>query len=432
MTLYSTEAQQFGLAKETVRATAESAPTKWYPTKGLAELNYALKHLNDDALRGIAAMYPPIAGRKEGSGKVAMYLDAQSAPEFFYSLLGGVSSAEETVITIDNSNKYLDFDIGGSELHATITTGSYAIGTSSATASTLCKAIKDALFAADATGTYTVTYSRSTKLFTIARSTGTLNLKWNTGTNTASSIAATIGFSTAANSTGSTSYTGTSTVNYAFKHTLTRAATIQKPSYTFFVDRGMGVLKYNLGTVRKIALKSGVDNLIEMDTDLLFKTEASGSIGSPSYPTQRYLGFQAVDFKIAGSSNTDVKDWSINIDNKAKGLPVLNASQDISDIVAPDRLTIDGGFTIYFENTTERDKFIANTSVALRMLCAGDVINGSSKWTVDINIYNARYKAFPYGEDQGLLAAKTTFEGFYSSSDSKEIQVDITNADVSY
>jgi hypothetical protein len=93
---------------------------------------------------------------------------------------------------------------------------------------------------------------------------------------------------------------------------------------------------------------------------------------------------------------------------------------------------IDGGFTIYFQNTTERDKFIANTSVALRMLAVGATIASTYKYTTDINIYAAKYKAFPYGENQGLLAAKATFEGYYSASDSKAIDVALTNTDTAY
>ncbi len=313
MTLYAIEAQRFGIAKESVRGTAESAPSKWHPTRGPVDISYFLQHLDDNALRGIQAEFPPVAGAKGGEAKIPLYLDPQMSAEYFYSLLGSVSSAQQ----------------GGTA---------------------------------------------------------------------------------------------------AYKHSITKSG-IQPIAYTFFVDRSQAVLKYNLGCVKSIALKGGVNQLVEMDVEGIFKTEAAGSIGSPSFPTQRYVGFNAIDFKIAGTSNTDVKEWSVKIDNTAYGHRTLNLSQDIQDVIAPGKLKIEGGFTIYFTGTTERDKFLANTASAIRILMEGATIASSFKYTVDINLYACHYKAFPYTDENGLLAAKVTFEGKYSSSDSKAILVDITNTD---
>lgn len=430
-TLFGVAAQVFGLKKEAVRGTAETTPTKWYPTRGRAELTYALKHLMDDGIRGTYSKFPPIAGIKSGDGKIPLYFDPQILPEFFQSLLGTVSSAEDSEITIGASNCKIDFNIGAGELNASVALASYPIGLTQADAGSLCKAVYDAIHAAEAVGTYTVTYSRTTKQFTIARSAGTFQIKFLTGTNNANSIDTTLGF-THTDKTGALTYTGANTVQYAFTHTITPSANIQKPSFTFFLDRAIGVSKYNLGVVKKLSLKAGVDNLIDCEADILFQSEAVGSIGGTAFPTQRFQSFQNVDFKIAGVSNTDVKDWEVHLDNTAIAHRALTGSQDIRDILAPGKLAITGGFTIYFEDTVERAKFLANTAVALRILCTGASIIGSSSWKVDQNIYEAHYTAFPYGDDQGLLAAKATFEGFYSTPDSKDYQVAITNQDVSY
>lgn len=317
MTLYAIEAQRFGLAKESTRGTAESAPSKWYPTRGIPEFNFGLQHLEDTGIRGILAKYPPVAGIKVGEGKIPLFFDPQILGEFFYSLLGSKTAAQQ----------------GGTA---------------------------------------------------------------------------------------------------AYLHTFTQQTGLQPPAYTFFQDRSLGVLKYNRGCVKAISMKGGVDNLVETDVEILFENEASGSIGSPSFPTQRYQSFQNVDFKIAGTSNTDVKEWDLKIDNSARAHRVLAGSQVLNDIIAPEKISITGGFTIYFQNTTERDKFIANTASAIRILSIGATIASTYKYTIDINIYAAHYKAFPYGEDDGLLAAKAQYEGHYSTSDSKAIQVELTNTDTSY
>lgn len=318
MALYSIQQQQFGLAKESVRGTAETAPAKWYPVLGIPEFSYELQHLEDEGIRGVAEKLVPVAGIKVGTFKVKLALDPQSIGEFLYGLLGSVASAQQ----------------GGTA---------------------------------------------------------------------------------------------------AYQHTFTRSTAIAKQSYTFFVDRGLGVLKYNLGVIKKITFTGGVDNLITADIEGFFKSEASGGIGSPSYPTQRYLSFQNVDYKVAGSSNTDVKEWTLSIDNGMAPHRTLTGSQDAGEFYARGRLMIEGGFTIYFQNTTERDKFLGNTSVALRILATGGIIGATIySYLVDLYVYAAKYKAFPYGEDMELLAAKTTFEGYYSSGDSKATQAIIMNTDTAY
>jgi hypothetical protein len=87
---------------------------------------------------------------------------------------------------------------------------------------------------------------------------------------------------------------------------------------------------------------------------------------------------------------------------------------------------------VFFQNATERAKFLANTTNTLQFLMEHDVIEDTYKYTVDINVYKAQYTAYAYGDEDGLLAAKVEFKGVYSSGDSKTVQVDITNTDASY
>ena len=253
MALFSIEQQRFGLKKESNRGVAESAPDKWYPTRGKPELNYSLELLEDEGIRGSFSPYPPSAGLKVGEGTIPLYGDAQMLGEALLSLMGSVASAQQ-----------------------------------------------------DAT--------------------------------------------------------------IAYEHMFTLGTSIQKPSYTLFLDRNLEVLKYNLAVCQKMDFKSAVDGLIEVDTTWLFKSEASGSIGTPAYPTQQYLGFQHVDFKISSSSNTNVKDWNMTLNNQAEVLRTLSKSQDAEDIVTPMKFQAEGGFTIYFVNVTERDKFLANTLIDIQIL----------------------------------------------------------------
>lgn len=102
---------------------------------------------------------------------------------------------------ITSSNRKINFKEsgGGSELTATLTTGSY-------TATELAAEIKTALEAAGAE-TYTVSYSTSTGKWTIATGGSYLSLLWSTGTDTANALHSAIGFAVS-DYTGSTTYTG--------------------------------------------------------------------------------------------------------------------------------------------------------------------------------------------------------------------------------
>ena len=106
--------------------------------------------------------------------------------------------------TVAVGNKYINFAEGAGELTAVLDESVYSSWD-------LCTAIKTELEDAGAL-TYTVTYDRATRKFTIAAS-GGFSLLWNTGTNKAVDISALCGYSDAADDTGAATYTADNAVN---------------------------------------------------------------------------------------------------------------------------------------------------------------------------------------------------------------------------
>lgn len=421
MALHAKQALQFGLAREATRGTAEAAPAKWYPVLPDPEIKFGPALLEDEALRGVRANYAPVAGRKIGTGKINLILDAQSIGEFMYSLMGAVTSTEQSVITIGATNNKIDFNIGAGELTGTIASASYPIGTAHTQAGTLCKAIYDAIVAAEAVGTYTVSYSRTTRLFTITRSAGTFQILWNTGTNggagTGNTIGTTIGYSEAADDTGALSYASDTAIEYAFSHAFSLGTGVQPPSYTFFFNYGLDVKVYNRACVKAINFSGPVDNLIGVEVEFLFENEtASGSIGTPSFPTQKYLSFQHVTYNIAGAEDNDVRAWNLKMDNQAKHRLTLAQAQTPQDVIAPDPFMVEGTMQIDFQSETERNKMLANTGVAHRMLIEGAVITGAFKYTVDLPITEAHYSEFPLAYENNLLASGVSYKGYHNGT----------------
>ena len=109
-------------------------------------------------------------------------------------------------ITIDATNDDLDFDDGGGEENVSVAQKTYKDPCE------LAEALQAAMDAATADN-ITVTYSDSTGKFTVATDGGTLSLLWDSGTNTATTIGAALGFDTSADDTGSTSYEGDSAID---------------------------------------------------------------------------------------------------------------------------------------------------------------------------------------------------------------------------
>ena len=137
-----------------------------------------------------------------------------SAGEF----INGSFSLEGTTyyfdpITITSSNKYLDFLDNATTRVATVTEKTYR------DPHDLADAIATSMNSLGSANTFTCAYSNSTGKFTITSNGTTLTLKWNTGTNTANSIASKIGFSTAADSSSSLSYVSATAQSFAAPYT---------------------------------------------------------------------------------------------------------------------------------------------------------------------------------------------------------------------
>lgn len=117
-------------------------------------------------------------------------------------------------VEITSSTEMLDFDIGASALAATLAVDMYK------DPHEFAAAVQTAMNAVSADA-ITVVYSNATGKYTIATGGAELNLLWNTGTNTASSIATKLGFTTAADSTGSLTYTSANAITLSAPYTPT-------------------------------------------------------------------------------------------------------------------------------------------------------------------------------------------------------------------
>lgn len=426
---FSREAIRWGFAKETNRLTAEAAPTTWVSVDKGSELEQKLEHIEDNGMRGVKAAHSPHAGVKVVDGKAGNPLRVRDISYFLNMILGDPATVEQSVVTVSlGVNDAINFtEDGGLEKAATIAAASYPIGASSATAGSFCAAVKAALEAAG-DGTYTVAYDSSTRKFTITKDAGVFVILWNTGGNKAATARALLGFNDADTSSAIAQTSDVVVSNRTFKHSFSLPSGIQPPTYTVFVDRGISVKKYNGVASRKFSLKATQNGLIMHESDLLGLDEAAGSIGSPSYVGEGSpLGFMHATVKIGGVASTDVKEWTLSFDSGAFAKRVMSGSQVAADVLAPNQLKVEGSILIYFEDETERAKFLANTSNTLQFLIEGSTIAGSVKETFDAQLAKIHYKAYPYGESDNMFAAQANFEAAYDEDTGEFLSVDLIN-----
>lgn len=169
-------------------------------------------------------------------------------------------------IEITATSKYMDFNIGASELNASVTAKLYK------DPHDLAAAVQTAMLALAAG--ITVTYSNTTGKFTIVKASGTLELLWNTGANTANTIGTKLGFVVSADDTGGLTYTSDNAMTLTATHTPTFDSAdplVAKNNVIYIGDQ----------TDNVCFAPSTVDFTLSLDkTDILSVCAESGKAGS--------------------------------------------------------------------------------------------------------------------------------------------------------
>jgi hypothetical protein len=258
-------------------------------------------------------------------------------------------------IVIDSTCNKIDGNIdgGGTDFSATLTSKAYK------TPMDLAREVATKLTAA-AGATISCSYSSITGKFTISKASGTLQLLWNTGTNTATTAATKLGFSSAADSTGALTYTSDNAQTYS-------------PSVTpSFDSQGPTVVKYN---------------------ELL--------IGDYSRNDNR----QASNVSLTVSTpKTDVED--------------LTAESGVSESVVLEREVTFSATLVFKEHeVTELDNLLQNATTSI-MFNHGPKSGGNWEAGKCVNVYmpNAKIQSNVISDQDGLVIVEVEAKGFVSSS----------------
>lgn len=225
----------------------------------------------------------------------------------------------------------------------------------------------------------------------------------------------------------------------AYEHTITRLAGVQMPSYTFVIDRGISKKAYTLGVVKSMTLNSAFNDKLMADFEILFQSEAVSVLAMPSltepapfiYPNlQIYLA--DVGASKPGSADSEIREFSLTIDNQSIIKRTYNNSLNIKDIVTPEKILISGTFVRYFDTEDERNDFVAGTARAMWVDITGSLIETTYYNALNIELPQIFYKAFPFGDVEGMFAAAVAFDAYYYVTGAKSISMLLRNTDTAY
>lgn len=207
------------------------------------------------------------------------------------------------------------------------------------------------------------------------------------------------------------------------------------PSYSIYMRRSDNVATYDnayvLSVAKSITFNQSVDGLLKADISLL---SAGEETMSPTFTASFTTNpdpfvFNDLTFYLASTDTVraDVKDFSLTIDNQSDRLRVLNSSQNPSNIITHKKILISGGFTVYFENLTDRTKFLANTSSDLKITYTGTQITGAYYKTLEFFLRQVHFTDYPFSNVDGLLGAQVKFNCYYNTTNTQSMQIKVIN-----
>lgn len=353
--------------------------------------------------------------------------------------LGQVVSTEQASFVVDNANNKINFkEDGGSQLTATIDNGTYAAGTTSATSGTLCQKIKAALEdAVGSAGTYTVTYSYTTKVFTIAVGGGAaaVQLLFSTGTNAAASARTLLGYGSVDTSSAASLLAGTAT-EVVFQHVISILDAIQ-----YGLTKGLTTqvkladsTVYDIldGVVNSLAISYAPNQELHWDAELHARRVAASvaTLSGLTSPGVRPLLYSQAAFTIGGSP-ISLSKLDLAFNNNMKTDLFIN-SQYRSKFVRGGLRTVTGmfSFDITDQNTYDLfDDFMADAAaVALVATFTGGAIKGLQNYSISLSLPSVKFnfESIPGGGGLDAPAGEVPFIALDDGS-TGELQITVQN-----
>ena len=367
------------------------------------------------------------AGEIKGA-KIKTELNPDTIGHMLMAAFGAdtVTEVASYVVTLATNDK-IDFtEDGGAPVAATLTPGTYKMGTSSSQAGTLCALIKSAMEAVNGASTYTVTYSYTTKKLTITKSAGVFVINWATGANTATAAKTLLGFSNADTASAIAATSDSTTQPAVQSHVFKRADVSQLPTYTYWFKKADKYPYFSGCMLSKLSVEAKAKEYITADAEFVgLKYEgydAAGAGVSPSYSTRVPFTFANAVLKMDTVASLDYDTLKFDLDNMVEAEHVV-----ATDIWA--KKVWAGGFratlaaNLIFEDDVQYQKFLSSADAKVELILThGDSINtAGTKYALTFTVPVAKYLTAPFVLPDGRISVPFTAVAKYNVADSASI-----------
>lgn len=296
---------------------------------------------------------------------------------------------------------------------------------------TLCAHLKTILEAAGA-GTYTVTFSNSTKKITIAVAGGAAAVQflWKTGThgsdNTDDHMGTLLGFDDTADGANGASDISDNVIVTVFDSTY--KLTDDLPTgITFAVDRDTSAFIVEGGKIDSLSLSNDVGGWMMGTIGIVGEDMTNGAVTAATLPTSPLVTF--AQGAISHGSAIPVTSWSFTLSNNLKTDRRFIGSRLISEPKRSGKIEVTGTMTAEFDSVSEYDDFRAATEREITMTYTGGDIKTGFTYTMTITFpITILTSGNPTISDEGAIMIELPFKAYATDSSTREFNIVLRNA----
>jgi hypothetical protein len=238
------------------------------------------------------------------------------------------------------------------------------------------------------------------------------------------------------------SKTTTNTTASVYEHTLTRKAANPPVTATFNYYDTVEKREFSYGTINTLEL-SFTDEWVNATANILSKKPTSGT-GNSSITEESVLAFKDANIYFGTDLSTAESNYESDTNSIKLSAFTLNINNNgeahyLSGDSSPDHIAIGqfeagGNYTLFFEDTTERDAHEDQTKRAMVVSFKGSEIDSSGEYEeilIKIPQFHITERAIDTAP-AGFVTENPTFVADYNSDAGKSIEILIRNSTESY
>jgi len=162
------------------------------------------------------------------------------------------------------------------------------------------------------------------------------------------------------------------------------------------------------------------------------KPETKGTLGTPTISPEMHFSFTGATISIAGTASESVSEARVLIENTIPFDRGVIGKREFPWIKVGKR-KVTGSLSLFFDSTTEYDRFLAGTTFALQLKAEGREFYTGYKFTLQLDLpkcLSLRGTA-PMQDRRELFVLDAPFQAFYDDTSGYEIQARVINDNAS-